>query len=248
VRSAEALIRWVHPQRGLISPDGFIPLAEECGLIGVIGEWVVREACRQARAWQEQGLAPMRVSVNLSPSQFRGSGLIHSIRRALDEAGLDPRFLEVELTESAVMSDPEESIAILEQLSAMGVLVSVDDFGTGYSSMSYLRRLPIDKLKIDRVFINEIASRPEDASIVRAIVSLAHSLRLKVVAEGVETPAQLDFLKAVGCDEYQGYHFSKPLPATEFERVIREKAAAMEPLTQDEALRTHSKLAAYRRS
>jgi EAL domain-containing protein (putative c-di-GMP-specific phosphodiesterase class I) len=248
VRGAEALIRWVHPKRGLISPDGFIPLAEECGLIGAIGEWVVREACRQARAWQDQGLAPMRVSVNLSPSQFRGSGLIHSVRRALDEVGLDARYLEVELTESAVMSDPEESIAILEQLSSMGVLVSVDDFGTGYSSMSYLRRLPIDKLKIDRVFINEIASRPEDASIVRAIVSLAHSLRLKVVAEGVETPAQLDFLKAVGCDEYQGYHFSRPLPATEFERVVREKAQSAQPLTEDEALRTHSKLAAYRRA
>jgi EAL domain-containing protein (putative c-di-GMP-specific phosphodiesterase class I) len=247
VRSAEALIRWVHPERGLISPDGFIPLAEECGLIGAIGEWVVREACRQARAWQDEGLAPMRVSVNLSPSQFRGSGLTHSIRRALDEVALDPRYLEVELTESAVMSDPEESIAILEQLSAMGVLVSVDDFGTGYSSMSYLRRLPIDKLKIDRVFINEIASRPEDASIVRAIVSLAHSLRLKVVAEGVETPAQLDFLRAVGCDEYQGYHFSKPLPANEFERVVREKSLPEKPLSQDEALRTHSKLAAYRR-
>jgi len=247
VRSAEALIRWVHPERGLIPPDGFIPVAEECGLIGAIGEWVVHEACRQARVWQDQGLAPMRVSVNLSPSQFRGSGLIHSIRRALDEVGLDPRYLEVELTESAVMSDPEESIAILEQLSAMGVLVSVDDFGTGYSSMSYLRRLPIDKLKIDRVFINEIASRPEDASIVRAIVSLAHSLRLKVVAEGVETPAQLDFLKAVGCDEYQGYHFSKPLPAIEFERVVREKCALAKPLSQDDAMRTHSKLAAYRR-
>jgi diguanylate cyclase (GGDEF)-like protein len=244
VRSAEALIRWIHPQRGLIAPDGFIPLAEECGLIGAIGEWVVREACRQARAWQDEGLAPIRVSVNLSPSQFRGSGLAHSIRRALDEANLDPQYLEVELTESAVMSDPEESIAILEQLSAMGVLVSVDDFGTGYSSMSYLRRLPIDKLKIDRVFINEIASRPEDASIVRAIVSLAHSLRLKVVAEGVETPAQLDFLKAVGCDEYQGYHFSRPVPAKEFERVIRENA---QPLSQEEAMRTHSKLAAYRR-
>jgi diguanylate cyclase (GGDEF)-like protein len=198
VRSAEALIRWVHPERGVITPDAFIPLAEDCGLIGAIGEWVVQEACRQARAWRLAGLAPMRVSVNLSPSQFRGSGLIHTIRRALDDAGLEPQYLEVELTESAVMSDPEESIAILEQLSAMGVLVSVDDFGTGYSSMSYLRRLPIDKLKIDRVFINEIVSRPEDASIVRAIVSLAHSLRLKVVAEGVETPAQLDFLKAVG--------------------------------------------------
>jgi diguanylate cyclase len=247
VRSAEALIRWVHPERGLISPDGFIPVAEECGLIGAIGEWVVREACRQARAWQDEGLAPMRVSVNLSPSQFRGSGLTHIIRRALDEVGLEPRYLEVELTESAVMSDPEESVTILEQLSAMGVMVSVDDFGTGYSSMSYLRRLPIDKLKIDRVFINEIASRPEDASIVRAIVSLAHSLRLKVVAEGVETPAQLEFLKAVGCDEYQGYHFSKPLPANEFQRVVREKSALEKPLSQDDALRTHSKLAAYRR-
>jgi diguanylate cyclase (GGDEF)-like protein len=247
VRSAEALIRWVHPQRGVITPDAFIPLAEDCGLIGAIGEWVVKEACRQARTWCDIGLAPMRVSVNLSPSQFRGSGLIHSIRRALDDAGLEPQYLEVELTESAVMSDPEESIEILEQLSAMGVLVSVDDFGTGYSSMSYLRRLPIDKLKIDRVFINEIVSRPEDASIVRAIVSLAHSLRLKVVAEGVETPAQLDFLKAVGCDEYQGYHFSRPLPSREFERVVRDKAAQAGTFTQDEALRTHSKLAAYRR-
>jgi diguanylate cyclase (GGDEF)-like protein len=247
VRSAEALIRWVHPQRGVITPDAFIPLAEDCGLIGAIGEWVVKEACRQARVWCDAGLGPMRVSVNLSPSQFRGSGLIHSIRRALDEAGLEPQYLEVELTESAVMSDPEESIEILEQLSAMGVLVSVDDFGTGYSSMSYLRRLPIDKLKIDRVFINEIVSRPEDASIVRAIVSLAHSLRLKVVAEGVETPAQLDFLKAVGCDEYQGYHFSRPLPSREFERVVREKAVQAETFTQDDALRTHSKLAAYRR-
>jgi diguanylate cyclase len=247
VRSAEALIRWVHPERGVIAPDAFIPLAEDCGLIGAIGEWVVQEACRQARAWRLAGLAPMRVSVNLSPSQFRGSGLIHTIRRALDDAGLEPQFLEVELTESAVMSDPEESIAILEQLSAMGVLVSVDDFGTGYSSMSYLRRLPIDKLKIDRVFINEIVSRPEDASIVRAIVSLAHSLRLKVVAEGVETSAQLDFLKAVGCDEYQGFHFSRPVPAREFERVVREKAAQTDTFTQEDANRTHSKLAAYRR-
>jgi diguanylate cyclase (GGDEF)-like protein len=247
VRSAEALIRWVHPERGVIAPDAFIPLAEDCGLIGAIGEWVVQEACRQARAWRLAGLAPMRVSVNLSPSQFRGSGLIHTIRRALDDAGLEPQYLEVELTESAVMSDPEESIAILEQLSAMGVLVSVDDFGTGYSSMSYLRRLPIDKLKIDRVFINEIVSRPEDASIVRAIVSLAHSLRLKVVAEGVETPAQLDFLKAVGCDEYQGFHFSRPVPSREFERVVREKAAQGDTFTQEDANRTHSKLAAYRR-
>jgi EAL domain-containing protein (putative c-di-GMP-specific phosphodiesterase class I) len=247
VRSAEALIRWIHPQRGLVAPDTFIPLAEECGLIGAIGEWVVHEACRQARAWQDLGLSPLRVSVNLSPSQFRGSGLIDTVRGALEEAKLDAHYFEVELTESAVMSDPEESIAILEQLSSMGVLVSVDDFGTGYSSMSYLRRFPIDKLKIDRVFISEIASRPEDASIVRAIVSLAHSLRLKVVAEGVETPAQLEFLKAIGCDEYQGYLFSRPLPANEFEQLVREKASNSQPLTQEDAMRTHSKLAAYRR-
>jgi EAL domain-containing protein (putative c-di-GMP-specific phosphodiesterase class I) len=247
VRSAEALIRWIHPQRGLIPPDAFIPLAEECGLIGAIGEWVVREACLQARAWQDRGLAPLRVSVNLSPSQFRGSGLADTIRGALEAAKLDPQFFEVELTESAVMNDPEESIAILEQLSAMGVMVSVDDFGTGYSSMSYLRRFPIDKLKIDRVFISELASRPEDASIVRAIVSLAHSLRLKVVAEGVETAAQLEFLSAIGCDEYQGYYFSRPLPEDEFERLVREKARDSQPLTQEDAMRTHSKLAAYRR-
>jgi diguanylate cyclase (GGDEF)-like protein len=244
VRSAEALIRWVHPARGIVSPAEFIPLAEECGLIGTIGGWVIREACRQTRAWQLDGVPTLRVSVNLSASQFRDSGLVDSIRSALDDADLQARYLEVELTESAVMSDPEKSIAILEQLSAMGVLVSVDDFGTGYSSMSYLRRFPIDKLKIDRVFIDEIVSRQEDASIVRAIVSLAHSLRLKVVAEGVETPAQLDFLKTAGCDEYQGYHFSRPLPAADFERLIRESQPA-DVLTEDDASRTHSKLAAY---
>src|SRR6202041_3483174 len=244
VRSAEALIRWAHPRRGIVSPAEFIPLAEECGLIGEIGGWVIREACRQTRAWQIDGIPSLRVAVNLSASQFRDSGLVDLIRSALGDAGLAPRYLEVELTESAVMSDPEKSIDILEQLSAMGVLVSVDDFGTGYSSMSYLRRFPIDKLKIDRVFIDEIASRPEDASIVRAIVSLAHSLRLKVVAEGVETPAQLEFLKTAGCDEYQGYHFSRPLPAAEFERVIRE-AHSKDVLTEEDAVRTHSKLSAY---
>jgi diguanylate cyclase (GGDEF)-like protein len=246
VRSAEALIRWAHPSRGLVSPAEFIPLAEECGLIGAIGEWVIREACRQARAWQIEGVPSLRISVNLSASQFRGAGLVDSIRRALDDVGLPARYLEVELTESAVMSDPEQSVAILEQLSAMGVLVSVDDFGTGYSSMSYLRRFPIDKLKIDRVFIDEIASRPEDASIVRAIVSLAHSLNLKVVAEGVETLAQLDFLKTAGCDEYQGYHYSRPLPADRFQQLIR-SARSHHVLTEEDAVRTHSKLSAYKR-
>ena len=246
VRSAEALIRWIHPKRGIVGPSDFIPVAEECGLIGAIGEWVIREACRQARAWQTAGLAWLRVSVNLSASQFRQEGLVASIERALKESGLEPKYLEVELTESVVMTDPEESIAVLEELSKMGVLVSVDDFGTGYSSMSYLRRFPIDKLKIDRVFISEIVNRPEDASIVRAIVSLAHSLRLKVVAEGVETPQQLDFLKAVGCDEYQGYHFSQPLPAAKFEALIRDSRADDVPFSDEDAARTHSKLATHR--
>jgi diguanylate cyclase len=246
MHGAEALLRWWHPVRGAIPPAEFIPIAEECGLIGNIGAWVVREACRQARAWQVAGLPPLRVAVNLSPSQFRQGDIVAMIRDALDQAGLEPRFLEVELTETTVMTDPEESIAILERLSEMGVLVSVDDFGTGYSSMSYLRRFPIDKLKIDRGFINEVMSRPEDASIVRAIISLAHSLKLKVVAEGVESPEQLEFLKTLGCDQYQGFHFSPALPASQFEALVRSKRPNEPVLSEADAGRTHSKLAVYR--
>ncbi len=246
MHGAEALLRWTHPVRGAISPAEFIPIAEECGLISALGAWVMREACHQARAWQVAGLPPLRVAVNLSPSQFRQGNIVSMIREALDEAGLEPRFLEVELTETTVMTDPEESIAILEKLSQMGVLVSVDDFGTGYSSMSYLRRFPIDKLKIDRSFISEVMSRPDDASIVRAIVSLAHSLRLKVVAEGVESPAQLEFLRTIGCDQYQGYHFSRALPAAQFEALVRSNLTAEPEFSEDDAGRTHSKLAVYR--
>jgi len=246
MHGAEALLRWHHPVRGAISPAEFIPIAEECGLIGTIGAWVMREACLQARAWQVAGLPPLRVAVNLSPSQFRQGNIVEMIRDALDQAGLEPRFLEVELTESAVMSDPEESIAILEKLSTMGVLVSVDDFGTGYSSMSYLRRFPIDKLKIDRGFISEVMSRPEDASIVRAIISLAHSLRLKVVAEGVESTEQLEFLKTLGCDQYQGFHYSPALPASQFEALVRSKRLPTAELSEFDPGRTHSKLAVYR--
>lgn len=246
VHGAEALLRWRHPVRGLIPPAEFIPIAEECGLIGSIGTWVVREACRQARAWQLAGLPTLRVGVNLSASQFRQGNLIEIVRDALDQAGLEARYLEVELTESAVMSDPEASVAILEKLSEMGVLVSVDDFGTGYSSLSYLRRFPIDKLKIDRGFISEVMSRSEDASIVRAIVSLAHSLKLKVVAEGVETIEQLNFLKELGCDQYQGFHFSPAVPASEFELLIRSKQQDDPDFSDGDAGRTYSKLAAYR--
>jgi diguanylate cyclase (GGDEF)-like protein len=231
--SAEALIRWHHPERGLVTPAAFIPLAEECGLIGTIGEWVLREACRQGRAWQLAGLPPVRIAVNVAAAQFRSGNLAETIRRALSDAQLEPRLLEIELTESAVMSDPEESIKTLEQLSEMGVLVSVDDFGTGYSSMSYLRRFPIDHLKIDRSFLGEITARSDDASIVGAIVSLAHNLRLKVIAEGVETNAQLELLKTLGCDQYQGYHFSPPVPVAEFECLMRSVHATGTDLTAE---------------
>ena len=243
INSAEALIRWRHPQRGLVSPKDFIAVAEECGLLDAIGEWVLFEACRQAKAWQQEGLRPIRVAVNLAPSQFRLTNLVDQIRAALQAAQLDPQYLEVELTESAVMSDAEESIVILEAISRMGVLVSVDDFGTGYSSMSYLRRFPIDKLKIDRCFVEEMTRRAEDASIVRAIISLAHSLHLKVIAEGVETPEQLALLTELGCDQYQGFYFSAALLPARFSELLRKSAALDRSLTEEEAAQTHSKLA-----
>jgi diguanylate cyclase len=243
VNSAEALIRWRHPQRGLVPPNEFISIADECGLLDAIGEWVLFEACRQAKAWQCEGLPSLRVAVNLAPSQFRLANLVDQIRRALEASGLNPQLLEVELTETAVMSDAEESIQILEAISRMGVLVSVDDFGTGYSSMSYLRRFPIDKLKIDRCFVDQMTRRPEDASIVQAIISLAHSLHLKVIAEGVETPEQLALLAELGCDQYQGFHFSPALEPTQFLAFVKQSRADARSLTDDEAARTHSKLA-----
>ena len=239
INSAEALIRWRHPRRGVLLPAEFMPVADECGLLDAIGEWVLCEACRQGRIWQQSGPRPLRVAVNLAPSQFRVVDLVGQIRRALDASGLDPGLLEIELTETAVMSDAEESVHILEAISRMGVLVSVDDFGTGYSSMSYLRRFPIDKLKIDRCFVEQMTARPEDASIVGAIISLAHSLRLKVIAEGVETPEQLQLLAKLGCDQYQGFYFSPALLPAKFEELLREDPE----LTEQDAVRTHSKLA-----
>jgi diguanylate cyclase (GGDEF)-like protein len=226
IGSAEALLRWKHPERGYIAPVEFIPVAEETGQIGAIGNWVLQEACRQVRRWIDMGLAPLRIGVNISAAQFHEPGLVQSVRAALDEARLDPRWLELELTESCVMSNPEESIRLLQELSDMGIMVSVDDFGTGYSSMSYLRRFPIDMLKIDRTFVAEMDTSEDDTSIVRAIVSLAHGLRLRVVAEGVETGAQLSALRTLGCDEYQGFHFSPALPPRQFEQLLRETSGA----------------------
>jgi diguanylate cyclase (GGDEF)-like protein len=246
IHSVEALIRWRHPERGLIPPDQFIPLAEDSGLIVPIGAWVLREACRQVRAWQSAGMRQLRVAVNLSALQFRRLDLSDTVQAALDDAGLDARSLEIELTESAVMSNPEESVEILERLSRMGVIVSVDDFGTGHSSISYLRRFPIDKLKIDRGFIANVMTSADDAAIVQAIISLAHSLRLKVVAEGVETLEQAEFLRRHGCDEFQGYYFCRPIQAGALLELLRTATAgAVEPLPNDSD-RTYSKLSIIR--
>jgi diguanylate cyclase (GGDEF)-like protein len=246
MKSVEALLRWRHPERGLVAPGEFIPLAEETGLILPIGRWVLREACRQAREWQVEGLPFLRVAVNLSPVQFRQPGFLAVIRGALNDHALEPRFLEIEVTESTVMSHAEGSIETLEELSRMGVIVAIDDFGTGYSSMSYLRRFPIDKLKIDRSFIHDLAGSADDASIVRAIISLAHSLRLKVVAEGVETSAQLEQLKALGCDQYQGFFMSPAVPAAEVAALARVYSPVEADAQASEFARTHSKLAAFR--
>jgi diguanylate cyclase (GGDEF)-like protein len=223
----EALLRWRHPEKGLIPPADFIPAAEETGLILPIGTWVLKEACRQNREWHDRGLARLRVAVNISALQFQRN-LLDTVRQALQSTGLDPRYLELEITESVVMHSAAEAVLTLEQLSRMGVHTSIDDFGTGYSSLSYLKRFPLQTLKIDRSFIREITQDPDDASIVSAIIALAHNLRLKVVAEGVETEQQLNFLKLLGGDEYQGYYRCKPLPAAEFEKLLVE-AGGPEP-------------------
>ena len=215
VVALEALTRWRRPEHGLVSPAEFIPLAEETGLIIPIGEWVLRRACAQARAWQDEGFEPLPVAVNLSVRQFRRKDLPELVARVLDETGLPPWCLRLELTESCVMEDAGFAIVVLRELKAKGVGVSVDDFGTGYSSLSYLRRLPVDELKIDRSFVHAATDDEDDAAIVAAIIQLARTLRLQVVAEGVETEAQLELLRSLGCGRAQGYLFSRPLPAEE---------------------------------
>lgn len=216
----EVLLRWNHPRLGLIAPSRFIGLAEEMGLIVPIGEWALRTACEQTRQWHLAGLGQLRVAVNLSPRQFTQKGLAQTIATILADTGLDARFLELELTESMVMSDVDSAITILRDLKRLGVQIAIDDFGTGYSSLSYLRRFPIDVLKIDQSFVHDITLEEDGAAIVRTIISLAHSLRLKVIAEGVETSAQLAYLNTHECDEVQGYLFGRPMAAPQFEALL----------------------------
>jgi len=208
----EALVRWQDPEIGLIMPGGFITVAEECGLISLLGEWVLREACRQNKAWQMAGLPPVCVSVNLSARQFHQKNIAAQVKAVLEETGLEPQYLELELTESAIMRNADEAAAMLAELRAVGVGLAIDDFGTGYSSLSYLKRFQVDRLKIDRSFVSDIGRNADDEVITSAIITLAHSLQLRVIAEGVETAEQLAFLKQRSCDEMQGYYFSKPLP------------------------------------
>ncbi len=214
---AEALLRWRHPELGLVSPGRFIPVLEETGMILEVGAWVMETACSQARAWRNAGLPNIRMAVNLSARQFEQKNLGRIIAMTLESAGLTPDTLELEITESLLMDDPEESNAKLEAIkNQYGVRVSIDDFGTGYSSLAYLKRFPIDVLKVDQSFVRDLTEDSDDAAIVTAIIGLAHNLRLEVIAEGVETAAQLDYLRSQGCDEAQGYFFSRPVPAAEF--------------------------------
>jgi len=221
VTGAEALVRWQRPARALVPPAQFIPLAEETGLIVPIGEWVLKTACLHNGGWLDQGLPRLTVAVNLSARQFAHESLLEDVARTLRDTQLDPAYLEFEITESMVMRDPEHAVKLLGGLKTMGIRLSIDDFGTGYSSLNYLKRFPLDSVKIDRAFIQDLPGNADDAAITRAIIAMAHSLRLKVIAEGVETKEQLGFLRELGCDEMQGYLFSGPLPGDEFVRLLQ---------------------------
>jgi diguanylate cyclase (GGDEF)-like protein/PAS domain S-box-containing protein len=229
ITGAEALIRWMHPDRGLVSPLQFIPIAEESGLILSIGQWVLGEACRQAKEWIDAGLPATPVSVNVSSVEFRSDTFLDSLRAVLKDSGLNPCYLELELTESVLMQHAEASASALSGLKSIGVRLAVDDFGTGYSSLSYLKRFPIDSLKIDQSFVNDIITDADNATIVTAVISMAKSLRQRVIAEGVETEEQVAFLQAHACDEAQGYYFSKPVIAQEFAKLLETGIARFAP-------------------
>jgi EAL domain-containing protein (putative c-di-GMP-specific phosphodiesterase class I) len=223
---AETLLRWRQPEAGLILPCKFIPILEETGLIVPVGEWVLRAACAQNKQWQDDGLPPIRIAVNLSVIQFRQPGLAKTIRDILADTGLSPEYLELEITENIAMHTEEATIAILDELRAIGIQISIDDFGTGYSSLSYLKRFPIDKLKIDQSFVRDHREGVNDDGIVMAIIGMGHGLNLKVIAEGVETQAQADFLKRKGCDEVQGYFYGKPMEGKELASLMTKIACA----------------------
>jgi len=227
ITGAEALLRWQHPELGLVSPDKFIPIAENSGLILPIGEWVLHTACAQARRWQEDGLPALPVAVNVSAVQFRHNRFLQVVRQVLDETGLPPRYLELELTEGMLLSNADLTLSVLQQLSEMGVKLSIDDFGTGYSSLSYLRHFPVHKLKIDRSFVRDITSDPDDAAITGTIINMGKSLNIKVNAEGVENEEQMAFLRTHNCDEVQGHYFSRPLVAPEFADKVRSTLLAL---------------------
>ncbi len=220
----EALLRWDRPGHGAVSPAVFVPVLESLGLIVAVGRWVIEAVCQQIGAWQRSAIGAVEVSVNVSGHQLIEGDLIADIARILAQTGVEPHWLEVELTEGSLMENTQHTIASLQRLHTMGVRISIDDFGTGYSSLAYLRRFPIDTLKIDIAFIREVTSNPQDAAITRTIIELAHSLNLRVVAEGVETQAQLAFLKDAGCDQIQGYLFSRPLPVATLERLLLERS------------------------
>ncbi|MCD4688923.1 MAG: EAL domain-containing protein [Desulfuromonadaceae bacterium] len=230
----EALIRWHHPQLGIIPPLKFIPMAEDTGLIIPIGKWVLGTACRQTQQWQEAGYPPCKVAVNISPKQFRHSDLVETVAAALKDSGLDPQFLELEITESVLMEDMEQSIATMEKLKAMGITLAIDDFGTGYSSLSCLSKFPLSKLKIDKSFVQNIAELSENNAIAEGIIALAKALHLEVIAEGIEGERQIDFLQSKGCKQGQGYYFSRPMPADAFEQFLaRESAFSYRRLAAD---------------
>jgi diguanylate cyclase (GGDEF)-like protein/PAS domain S-box-containing protein len=224
VAGAEALIRWMHPTRGLVSPAEFIPVAEDCGLILPIGAWVLREACGQARAWMDSGLPPTSMAVNVSAMEFRDEGFLDGLSAILAETSLDPRSLELELTESVLMKHAASAATILQTLRERGMRVAVDDFGTGYSSLSYLRKFPVDAVKIDQSFVRQISTAGDDTTIVKAVIGMARGLKLRVIAEGVETPEEAAFLRAYRCDEAQGYYFSRPVLPQQFAMLLSDGA------------------------
>jgi EAL domain-containing protein (putative c-di-GMP-specific phosphodiesterase class I) len=221
ITGAEALIRWTHPTRGSIAPAQFIPVAEDCGLILPIGAWVLREACAQAQAWMDAGLPIMSMAVNVSAMEFRDKNFLDGLFAILSETGLDPRSLELELTESVLMKHAEFTASVLQILRKRGVQVAVDDFGTGYSSLSYLQKFPVDALKIDQSFVRQISTAGDDTTIVKAVIGMARSLKLRVIAEGVETLDEVAFLRAYRCEEAQGYYFSRPVLPQQFAMLLR---------------------------